>query len=231
MFNLNPDAMKDLKGTRLLSLLAALGLLYVGIDRVFLDRIAGGDPLSTIQRILTFVVGILLSTVSVSLFVVAWRGRFPVIAKNTNSMTEELLAHAFCAAPSAFVFGVFLIRTTKYLNILDFTVVVLSGASLAFVLFWTRRAVRRLATGEIANKHAGQFLWSCIFFSMLSFTLGMAVSSYVWFSTDFMRSFSLVFWSAVTAVAIYPVRRDAKRLADAVASSRITSVPRDQGNK
>src|SRR5271156_6828291 len=98
IFNL----MKDLKIIRLLSLLAALGLLYVGIDRVFFDKIAGGDPLSWIQRILTIVVGILLSTVSVSLFVVAWRGRFPVTAVHTNSLTEKLLAHAFCAAPSAF---------------------------------------------------------------------------------------------------------------------------------
>jgi hypothetical protein len=231
MINLNRDAMKDPKEIRLLSLLAALGLLYVGIDRVFFDRIVGGDPLSRIQRILTIVVGILLSTVSVSLFVVAWRGRFPVTAMNTNSITEKLLAHAFCAASSAFVFGVFLVRTIKYSNILDFTVVVLPGASLLFVLFWTRRAVRRLATGEIANKHAGQFLWSCIFFSMLSFMFGMAVSGYTWFSTDFMRTFGVVFWSAMTAIAIYPVRRDAKRLADAVASSHITSVQRDQGDK
>jgi hypothetical protein len=150
---------------------------------------------------------------------------------NTNSITKKLLAHAFCAASSAFVFGVFLVRTIKYLNILDFTVVVLSGASLVIVLFWAHRVVRRLATGEIANKHAGQFLWSCIFFSMLSFMFGMAVFGYVWFSTDFMRRFGLVFWSAMTAVAIYPVRRDAKRLADEVASSHISSVQRDQGNK
>ena len=119
----------------------------------------------------------------------------------------------------------------KHLNILDFTVVVLSGASLLLVLFRTRRVVRRLATSEIANKHASQFLWSCIFFSMLSFTFGMAVSGYVWFSTDFMRTFGVVFWSAITVVAIYPVRRDAKRLADAVASSQIASVQRDQSNK
>jgi len=192
--------MKDLKGIRLLNLLLAIGLLYVGIDRVFFARIVGGDPLSIIQRILTIVVGI-------------------------------MLAHAFCAAPSAFVFGAFLVRTLKYSNILDFTVVVLSGVSLMFVLFWTRRTVRRLATGEIANKHASQFLWSCIFFIMLSFMFGMAVSGYVWFSTDFLRSFGVVFSSAMVAIAIYPVHRDAKRLADAVASSHITSVQRDQGNK
>jgi hypothetical protein len=150
---------------------------------------------------------------------------------NTNSIMEKLLAHAFCAAPSAFVSGVFLVRTIKYLNILDFTVVVLSGASLMFVLFWTRRAVRRLASGEIANKLASQFLWSCIFFSMLSFMFGMAVSGYVWFSTDFLRRFGVIFWGVMTAVAIYPVHRDAKRLADAVASSQITFVQRDQGDK
>ena len=135
------------------------------------------------------------------------------------------------ASPSAFMFGVFLVRAIKYLNILDFTVVVLSGASLVFVLFWTRRAVRRLATSETAKKHAGQFLWSCIFFSMLSLMFGMAVSGYVWFSTDFMRRFGVVFWSAITAVAIYPVCRDAKRLADAVGPSQITSGQRDQGTK
>ena len=221
--------MKDLKGIRLLSLLAALGLLYVGIDRVFFDRIAGGGPLSTIQRILTIVVGILLSTLSVSLFVVAWRGRFPLTAMGTNRTTEKLLAHAFCVAPSGFLLGVFLVRTTRYLNILDFTAVVLSGASLTFVLFWARRAVRGLAAGEIANKPAGQFLWSCVFFSILSFMLGTAVSGYVWFGADFMRGFGVVFSSAMTVVAIYPVRRDAKRLAEAVASSHITSVQRDQG--
>jgi hypothetical protein len=58
---------------------------------------------------------------------------------------------------------------------------------------------------------------------MFSFMLGMAMSGYVWFSTDFIRTFGLVFWTAMTAVAIYPVRRDAKRLADAV--------QRDQNNR
>ncbi len=213
--------MKDLKAIRVLSLLAALGLLYVGIDRVFFDKIEGGDALSTIQRILTIIVGILLGALSAGLFVAAWRGRFPVTAMDSNSVTERLLAHAFCAAPSAFVLGAFLVRTIKSLNVLDFTVVVLSGVALMVVLFWTRLAVRRLAIGEIANKHAGPFLWSCVFFSMLSFMLGMAVSGYVWFSTDFMRTVGVVFWGAMTAVAIYPVRRDAKRLAGAV----------DQGDK
>jgi len=36
--------MKDPKRVRWLTLLAALGLLYRGIDRIFFDRIVGGDP-------------------------------------------------------------------------------------------------------------------------------------------------------------------------------------------
>ena len=121
----------------------------------------GSDALSTVQRILTIVVGILLSTVSVSLLVVAWRGRFPVTAMNTNSVREKLLAHAFAPHPQHSCGSVFLVRTIRYVNIPDFTAVVLSGASLKFVLFRTRRVVRRLVTGEIANKHADQFLCSC----------------------------------------------------------------------
>ena len=136
-------------------------------------------------------------------------------------MTAKLLGHALCAAPAAFVFGLFTARTVKHAHPLDFTVVALSGASLLFVLFWTRRAVRRLGTAESVNKPAGQFLWSCIFFSMLSFMFGMAVSGYLWVGTDFMRTFGVVCWSAITAVATYPVHRDAKRLADAVASRRV----------
>jgi len=99
---------------------------------------------------------------------------------------------------------------------------VLFGVSLIFDLFWTRREVRRLAASETAKKHATQFLWSCIFFSMVSLGLGMAVSGIVLFSTDFIRMFAAVFWSAITGVAIYPVLRDAKRLADAVGPSQTT---------
>jgi len=214
------DSMKDLTKIRVLSLLGALGLLYVGMDRVFFDGTMGNDALSWVQRILTILVGILLSAVSISLLVVAWRGGFPVAATNTGSTSENLLAHAMCAAPSAFVVGAFLIRTIKTSNLLDLTVAILSAVSLVFVLLWTRGAVRKLGTRETAKKHAVQFLWSCIFFSMQCFMLGMAVSGYVWFSTDFLRRFGLVFWSAMTAVSVYPVRRDAKRLADAAGPSR-----------
>jgi hypothetical protein len=131
------------------------------------------------------------------------------------STSGKLLAHALCAAPSAFLCGVFLIRATKYLNILDFTAVALSFASLIFVLLWTRAAVRQLASGEAARKQADQFLWSCVFFSMIAFMFGMAVSGYVFFGTDFLKRFGVIFWGAMTAIAVYPVRRDAKRLAGA----------------
>jgi hypothetical protein len=75
----------------------------------------------------------------------------------------------------------------------------------------------------MAKKAGTQFLWSCIFFSTLSFGLGMAVSGWNWFSTDFMQRFNLLFWSAMTGIAIYPVRRDAKRLADAAGPSQVPS--------
>lgn len=209
---------KDPKKVRWLTLLAALGLLYAGLDRMFFDSIVGGDPQAWIERTLAILVSTLLIAVSIGLFVVAWTGR-PLTAKNADSIKGKLLAHAFCPAPSAFVFGFFLVRTTKYLDILDFTAVVLFGAPLLFVQFWTRRAVRQLATSETAKKRATQFLWSCIFFSVLSLMVGVAVSGYVWLSTDFLRKFGVVFWSAMTAVAIYPVWRDAKRLADATGPS------------
>ena len=44
--------MKGLKKVRWLTLLAALGLLSVGIDRMFFDRIVGVDPLARIERTL-----------------------------------------------------------------------------------------------------------------------------------------------------------------------------------
>ncbi len=216
MPNLNQE-MKDQPKVRWLTLLAALGLLYVGIDRIFFDRIVGGDPLANIEKVLSIVVGCLLSALGISLFVAVLRGRFPVTAM--NSIKGKLLTHALCAASSALVFGFCLVRTIKHFDSLYLTVMLLFGASLIADLLWTRREVRRLAAGEIANKAATQFLWSCIFFSMLSFGLGMSVSGYVWLSADFLQTFGVVFWSAMTAVAIYPVRRDAKRLADAAGSS------------
>src|SRR5438270_10594620 len=106
---------------------------------------------------------------------------------NTNSIKGKLLAHAFCAAPGALVIGFCFVRTIKHFDSLYLTVVVIFGASLIADLLWTRREVRRLAASEIAKKAATQFLWSCIFFSMLSFGLGVAVSCWYLFTTDFFR--------------------------------------------
>ena len=214
--------MKDPKRVRWLTLLAALGLLCVGIDRMFFDRILGSDPLARIERILAILVGTLLVALSISLFVAGWTGR-SLTALSTNSTKGKLLWHAFCAAPSALVFGFCLVRISKHFDRLYLIVLILFGASLIADLVWTRYEVRRLAASEIAKKAATQFLWSCLFFSMLSFGLGMAVSGWNWFSTDFMQRFNLLFWSAMTGIAIYPVRRDAKRLADAVGPSQVPS--------
>ena len=136
-----------------------------------------------------------------------------------NSTTGKLLAHACWAALVASVFGLYLGRTLiKHFDSWYFTGMVLSGAFLAFVLFWTRRAVRRLATAnhtrsETVRKSARQFLFSCVFFSMISSTFGVAVSSIIWHSSDFIRTFGAVYFGVLTRVAIFPLRRDAKRLA------------------
>jgi hypothetical protein len=205
---------------RWLTLLAAIGLLYVGIDRIFFDRIVGEDPLANIAKVFAIVVGCLLSALGISLLVAGLTWRFPVTAM--NSTKGKLLADAFCAAPSAFVCGFFLVRTIKQLDILDLTAMVLFGASLIFDLLWTRREVRRLAASENAKRHASQFLWSCIFFSTLSFGLGIAVSSFVRFGANFIQMFGVVFWTTMTGIATYPVLRDAKRLAIAVGPSQST---------
>jgi hypothetical protein len=210
--------MKD----RWLILLIAFGLLGVGIDRMLFDRITSDDLLAGIHTTITIVVGWLLSTLGISLFVAAWRGRFPGTEMSTNSIKGKLLTHAFGAGPPAFLIGFFLVHTMTYWDLLDFTCLVLFGATLILWLIATRRAVGRLAPSETAKIHATQFQWSCIFFGMLSLMFGMAVSRYVWFGTDFIGGFGVVFSSAMMAVAIYPVCRDAKRLADAAGQVRFT---------
>jgi hypothetical protein len=135
-----------------------------------------------------------------------------------NSITRKLLFDAFWAALAAFVFGLCLGHTLiKHFDGLYFTGVVLSGALLIFALFWTRRAVRPLAT-VTAKQSARQFLVSCIFFSMISSTFGIQVSGMVWYGSDFIRTFGVVCWAVFMCAAIYCIHRDAKRLTDAVAS-------------
>jgi uncharacterized membrane-anchored protein len=141
-----------------------------------------------------------------------------------NSTTvRKLFAYAYCAAVGSFVFGLFLVRTIERFDIRYVTGMVLCGAFLVCVLFSTRREVRRFATSETAEQHADQFLWSCIFFSMLSFGFGIAVTALILYSADSTRTFGAVWFGALTCVGIYPVLRDAKRLADAVGPSQITS--------
>jgi hypothetical protein len=124
-----------------------------------------------------------------------------------------------------------LVRTLKHFDTLYVAGIVLAGAFLMFVLFWMRRAVRQLAPRGTANKPASQFLWSCVLFSAISFGFGLPVSGFLWFGSDFVQRFGVFFWGAMTAVAIYPVLRDAKRLAEAAAPSQVTSGQGDQGSK
>jgi hypothetical protein len=212
--------MKDPKKVRWVTLLAALVLLYDGIDSMFFDTIVGSDPLAWIERTRAILVGFLLITVSISLFVVAWTGR-PLTVDSTT--VGKLFSYAFCAAVGAFAFGLFLVRTIERFDSRYVAGMVLSGAFLIAVLFWTRREVRRLAVNETAKEHAGQFLWSCIFFSMDSWAFGVAVTAVILYSADFPRTFGALFFGALTCVGIYPVLRDAKRLADEVGPSQIAS--------
>jgi hypothetical protein len=199
--------MKDPTTLRWVTLLAALGLLYAGIHGMFVD-----------ERTRSILVDTFLIVVGIGLVVDAWRGR-RLFAMNTN----KLLVHAFSAAPGAFVIGICLVRTIKYFDTGYLTFMVLFGACLVADLFWMRREFRRLAASETAKKSASAFLWSCIFFTMISLSLGMQVAGFVWYGHDFLRRFGLVFWSAITGIAIYPVCRDAKRLADSASPSQLTS--------
>ena len=230
VLNLNRE-MKDPKKVRWgYTLLAALVLLYVGIDSMFFDRIVGSDPLTWIDRTHAILLDTLLVTISISLVVVAWTGR-PIGALNMNSITVgKLFAYAYGAAVGAFVFGLFLVGgTIEHFDGRHVAGMVLSGAYLVAELLWTRRVGRRLATSETAKKHADQFLWSCIFFSMLSFGFGMAVTGVILYSADFMRIFTAVWFGALTCAGLYPILRDAKSLVDAVGPSQIASGRTDEG--
>ena len=135
------------------------------------------------------------------------------------STRGKLLLDAFCAAFAAFAIGLCLGHTwIQPSGLLYLAGIPLSCALLVFALIRTRRSSRRLAeyaSDASAGKAAMQFLWSCVFFAMLSAMFGLAVSGLVWSAPDFLRSFGFYFWGAMTSIALYPVRRDAKRLAGA----------------
>jgi hypothetical protein len=141
-------------------------------------------------------------------------------AMSINSTTvRKLFSYAYCVAVGSFVFGLFLVRTIEHFDIRYVTGMILCGAFFTCALFSTRREVRQFANSETAKKHADQFLWSCVFLSMLSFGFGIAVTAAILYSADFTRTFGVVWFGALTCVGIYPVLRDAKRLADAVGPS------------
>jgi hypothetical protein len=198
---------------------------------MFIGGSVSGDPLAWLDKTHDILIGMLLITISISLFVVAWTGR-PISALSTNSTTiGKLFAYAYCAAVGAFMLGLFLVRATiEHFDVRYLTGMVLSGAYCASVVCWTRFTVLRLANSETAKKHAGQFLWSCLFFSLLSFVFGMAVTGVILNSGDFMRIFGAVCFGAFTCVGIYPILRDAKGFADAVGRSQIASGQTDEGS-
>ena len=77
----------------------------------------------------------------------------------------------FCAAPSAFLCGFCLVRSTiNHFDFLYLAVMVLFGVSLIFDLFWTRREVQRLAADETAKKRM-QLNFCGLVFSSVCFPL------------------------------------------------------------
>jgi len=132
--------------------------------------------------------------------------------------TGKLFARASWAASAAFAFGLCLgssLIATGHNRLYCGAAMALAGAVLVFVLLWTSRAVWRLVTSETARESAGQFLWSCVFFSMLSLSFGVMMSGLAGYGADFFRIFLAVCNGVFTSVGIYCVCRDAKRLADA----------------
>jgi len=116
---------------RWFALAAAVGLLYIGIDRTFFDRIVGSGPLARIERILTILAGTLLITLSIGLFAAAWKGR-SVTAMNTNSIKGKV-----CGLRS-FLYGVSLTDPWAYAAL----AVVLSVIALSAAWIPARRACR-----------------------------------------------------------------------------------------
>ena len=153
--------------------------------------------------------------------------RFLVLNKESeaamNNNLGKFFARACFAALGAFVCGFCLVRTVKQFDSLYATgFMVVAGAFLISMPFWTPQAVRRLAARETSTQHAGQFLRSCVFFSMISFGFAMAVSGYVWFSPNFWLRFGVVFCGTMTCVAIYPVLRAAS-----VSTGSAATLPQD----
>ncbi len=127
-------------------------------------------------------------------------------ALKTNSMTRTLLAHSFRAALSAFVLGLYLIPALAVV--------------LVFFLIGTRRMSSRLGDSAAIVTTARQYLWSCIFFCMDALLFGETISGIFWNGTGLI--FIGAIMAALTCVALYPMQRDAKRLAGAATSGPIS---------
>ena len=129
------------------------------------------------------------------------------------------MAHAICGALSALVLGLSLGRILiEHRDIAYFGVAGVSGAAVVLSFIRTRHMVERLAASENVRKSARQFVWSCVFFAMISATFGLEASGIPWLPSDFLHKVGFIFWGAMTLVAIFPVGRDARRLASAARS-------------
>lgn len=134
----------------------------------------------------------------------------------SKPVAGKLMAHAICGALSALVFGLSLGRILiEHRDTVYFGIAGLCGAAVVLSFIRTRHVVEQLAATENVRKSARQFVWSCVFFAMISGTFGLEVSGIRWLSSDFLRKFGLIFWGVMTLVAIFPVSRDARRLASA----------------
>ncbi len=130
-------------------------------------------------------------------------------------MTQKLMAHAGCGALAAFACGFCAGHTfIEHVDSVYSPAMALAGLAAVFALFWTYHTLKRFVVSETSWQSARQFLWSCVFFAMISAMFGLQVSGVGWFSIDFLRRFGFIFWGLMTVVAIFPVRRDARRVAN-----------------
>ena len=140
--------------------------------------------------------------------------------ERNQSLTGKLMAHGCLAGLAAFVFALFLGRSLILRDrYFEFIGMALSGAFLLSVLLWTCRAMRRFGSSEAVVQAACQFLVSCVIFSMLCIISGIAISGLIWYSHDLFRAVGAFWFGVCTCVGIFVLRRDARRLSQATASS------------
>ena len=132
-------------------------------------------------------------------------------------MTRRLMVQAFGVALAGSLFGLCAGHVLlTHLDSLYSIGMALAGVAVVFELFLADRTLGRVALSEAARKAARQFLWSCVFFAMISAIFGLEVSAVIWLPSGFYSRFLVAFWGLMTCVAIFPVRRDARRFKSAV---------------